>query len=307
MRSFLSAFSKPIVVVHFRESHSEKRFGLESAGASLKHDSLYNQPGFGAEVVREVQSCPFMTGQGLMPVSFIIFTMAGSRISHELNGGVLPGDYYAMAEQHTSHFGPDVLTLQSRSIYDTDQVEQRPPGNGSPSSDGGVVVSRPKAQFAGETDLEFYRRKQNVVAVRRVSGDRLVAIVEIVSQGNKSSQAVFRKFVDKAVELLSQDIHLLLIDLIPPTRRDPHGIHGAIWKELTDEDYEAPAAKPLTLAAYEAEMGVRTFVEAVAVGDALPEMPLFLRAGGHVPVDLESTYQSAWEAVPRRWRSVIEG
>jgi hypothetical protein len=54
-------------------------------------------------------------------------------------------------------------------------------------------------------------------------------------------------------------------------------------------------------------MGVRAFVEPVAVGDILPEMPLFLKAGGHVPVALESTYQSAWEAVPRRWRSVIEG
>jgi hypothetical protein len=41
--------------------------------------------------------------------------------------------------------------------------------------------------------------------------------------------------------------------------------------------------------------------------DALLEMPLFLKAGGHVPVALESTYQSAWEAVPRRWRSVIDG
>jgi hypothetical protein len=53
-------------------------------------------------------------------------------------------------------------------------------------------------------------------------------------------------------------------------------------------------------------MGVRAFVEPVAVGDALVEMPLFLRVGGHVAVPLESTYQSDWEAVPRRWRSAIE-
>jgi hypothetical protein len=37
------------------------------------------------------------------------------------------------------------------------------------------------------------------------------------------------------------------------------------------------------------------------------EMPLFLEPGGHVPFDVESTYQSAWQAVPWRWRSVIEG
>jgi Protein of unknown function (DUF4058) len=228
------------------------------------------------------------------------------QIKRLLNSGVLPPDHYAMAEQHTSHFGPDVLTLQSRSFGDHDRDEREPFGNGSRPNDSGVIVSRPKARLAGETDLEFYRRKQNVVAVRHVSGDRLVAIVEIVSPGNKSSQAAFRKFVDKAVDLLSQDIHLLILDLIPPTRRDPNGIHGAIWEALTDEEYTAPPGKGLTLAAYEAEMGVRAFVEPLAVGDALPEMPLFLKAGGHVPVALESTYQSAWEAVPRRWRSVIE-
>jgi hypothetical protein len=203
-------------------------------------------------------------------------------IARNLNSDTLSGDHYAMIEQHTSHFGPDVLTPQSNS----------------------VVAAEPDEP---ETDLEFYRRKQNVVAVRHVSGDRLVAIVEIVSAGNKSSQVVFRKFVDKAVDLLSQDIHLLILDLIPTTRRDPNGIHGAIWDALTGEDYSAPPAKPLTLAAYEAEMGVRAFVEPVAVGDILPEMPLFLKPGGHVPVALESTYQSAWEAVPRRWRSVIVG
>ena len=147
---------------------------------------------------------------------------------------------------------------------------------------------------------------KNLVAMRHVSGDRLVAIVEIVSLGNKSSQVAFRKLVEKAVELLSQDIHLLILDLVPPSCRDPNGIHGAIWEALTDEEYKAPAGKPLTMAAYEADMGVRAFVEAVAVGDVLPEMPVFLKAGEHVPVALESTYESAWEAVPLRWRSVIE-
>ncbi len=228
-------------------------------------------------------------------------------IARALNRGVLPRDYYAMAEQHTSHFGPDVLTLQSRLQEQGAQEEVEPITVRSPGTDGGVIIAAPKARLAGETDLEFYRRKQNVVAVRHVSGDRLVAIVEIVSPGNKSSRAVFRKFVNKAVELLSQDIHLLILDLIPPTRRDPNGIHGAIWEALTDEEYKAPPGKPLTLAAYEADAGVRAFVEQVAVGDVLPEMPLFLKAGGHVPVALESTYQSAWDAVPLRWRSVIEG
>jgi hypothetical protein len=216
------------------------------------------------------------------------------QIKRLLNSGVLPPDHYAMAEPHTSHFGPDVLALQSKVSHDRDDEARDSLGDGSRASDVGVIVSKPKARLVGETDLEFYRRKQNVVAVRHISGDRLVAIIAIVSPGNKSSQAAFRRFVDKAVELLTQDIHLLILDVIAPSRRDPNGIHGAIWEALTDEEYTAPAGKPLTLAAYEAEMGVRAFVESVAVGDALPEMPLFLKAGGHVSVALESIYESAW-------------
>jgi hypothetical protein len=149
--------------------------------------------------------------------------------------------------------------------------------------------------------------KQNVVAVRHVSGDRLLANVEIVCPGNKSSQAVLRKFVDTAVESLSKGIDLLILDLIPPTLRDPNGIHGAIWEALTSDEFKAPPGKPLTLAAYEAETSVAAYIEPVAVGDSQPKMPLFIRPGDYVSVNLESTYQSAWEAVPRRWRSVIEG
>ena len=76
--------------------------------------------------------------------------------------------------------------------------------------------------------------------------------------------------------MLSLEIHLLILDLIPRTRRDPNGIHGATWEALTDEEYKAPPGKPLTLAAYEADMGVRAFVEPMAVGNALLETPLFL-------------------------------
>jgi hypothetical protein len=32
-------------------------------------------------------------------------------IKRALNGGPLPGDYYALAEQHAAGFGPDLLTL----------------------------------------------------------------------------------------------------------------------------------------------------------------------------------------------------
>ena len=154
--------------------------------------------------------------------------------------------------------------------------------------------------------MEFYRRKQNAIAVRHVSGDRVVAMVEIVSPGNKDSRHSLRAFVEKAADLLDKQIHLLIVDLHPPGPRDPLGIHGAIWDEICGQRYEAPPGKPLTLAAYETNLGVRAYAVRFAVGEALTDMPLFLKPGAHVELPLEATYQSAFAAVPRRWRRVLE-
>ena len=79
-----------------------------------------------------------------------------------------------------------------------------------------------------------------------------MAVIEIVSAGNKSSKARFRKFVKKTCDFLDQGVHVLIIDLFPPTPRDPQGIHQAIWSEKYDGDFEFRADKTLTLASYRA-------------------------------------------------------
>ena len=222
-------------------------------------------------------------------------------IARALNRGVLPDDYYAMAEQHAAGFGPDVRTLQGD--RDDDEGPDPSPTNG----DGGVLLAPPRARLAAETDMEYYRRKASVVAVRHVSGDRIVAVVEVVSLGNKSSRHAIRSFLEKAAELLDRRIHLLILDLLPPGPRDPDGLHAAIWEEVTGQEVRGDPSRPLTLASYESALTVRAYVEPVAVGDELPEMPLFLVPGGHVAVPLEGIYRAAFDAVPRRWRRVLEG
>jgi hypothetical protein len=62
----------------------------------------------------------------------------------------------------------------------------------------------------------------------------------------------------------------------------------------------------LTLAAYSAGRVKTAYVEPVAVGDVLPDMPLFLDPESYVSLPLEATYQAAWRGVPRRWRPVLE-
>src|SRR5262245_29311963 len=120
-------------------------------------------------------------------------------IKRALNTGGLPDDRYAMVERLAAGLGPDVLT----------------------------PLDLPN-RITAQTDAEFYRRKKSSVAVRHVSDDRIVAMVEVVSPGNKAARNPFRSFVEKACALLEVGIHLLIVDPFPPTPRDPHGVHTAI-------------------------------------------------------------------------------
>jgi hypothetical protein len=115
----------------------------------------------------------------------------------------------------------------------------------------------------------------------------------------------FSQFVEKALQFIRSGIHFFFVDLFPPTTRDPQGLHAAIWSQMTEYDFQLPQGKPLTVASYSCGVTRQAFVEAVAVGDSLPTMPLFLQADRYVRVPLESTYQSAFDALPKRWRDEL--
>src|SRR6266567_6178426 len=84
-------------------------------------------------------------------------------------------------------------------------------------------------QIGGELG---YARLQRTVVVRHTSDDRIVATIEVLSTGNKSSRHALRSILDKSVAALDSGVHLLLIDVHPPGPRDPHGIHRALLNEI---------------------------------------------------------------------------
>jgi len=215
-------------------------------------------------------------------------------IRRALNRGLLPPDYYAMAEQHAGGFGPDVLALQGKV------------GRQEKGARTSTLVAPPKPTIRAESPTAFYRRKQAAVVVRHVSGDDVVAVVEIASRGNKSNRAAIEQFVEKACELFAARVHLLVADLHPPGRLDPGGLHGAIWQEWTSQGYEPPPGMLLTVASYEAAGDVVAYIEPAAVGCELRDAPLFLEPGGCVLVPMEATYRSAFDVMPWRWREVLE-
>jgi hypothetical protein len=218
-------------------------------------------------------------------------------LSRALNQGLLPPDHYALAEQITSLWEPDVLTLRG-------PTKGLPPEKNPPPGIA-LAVAPPKVRYRVKTEIERYAAKAKAIVIRHTSNHQIIAVMEIVSPGNKSSRQRLRAFVEKAEELLRAGIHLLIVDLFPPGPRDPQGMHKALWDEFIDNNFALPLDKPLTLAAYTGGPCPEAFIEPPAVGAPLLDMPLFLTPDVYILVPLEATYQSAWEAVPSFWRDVL--
>jgi hypothetical protein len=234
-----------------------------------------------------------------------------------LNSGLLPEGYYALGEQRSGDVSPDVLTRHA---------ETAPPGwtSETASDDTGMIAvaeQPPKVTLTLEaaTDAAFYIAKRRTLVIYHatgegrcapsadaVAGDRIVALIEILSPGNKHSQRTIGDFLDQVMAALRAGYHVMVIDLFPPGRCDPSGMHGAIWEDIPSEPGQALADCPLTLASYCARVPLTAYVEPVSVGCTLPDMPLFLTPDHSISLPLAETYMAAWHGVPQRWRRVIE-
>src|SRR5947209_3789469 len=145
-------------------------------------------------------------------------------IKRALKRGLLPKGYYLMAEQLGGDLGaPDVLTLQ--------QAGTAPEAEGLLTGTATLAEAPPAVHARATIARDPYARLQRSLVVRHTSGDRIVAMIEILSPGNKLSRHAIRSFPDKAVAALDGGVHLLLVDVHPPGPRDPHGIHAAVLNE----------------------------------------------------------------------------
>jgi hypothetical protein len=194
-------------------------------------------------------------------------------LRNALNAGLLPPDYFAMVEQKAGPPEPDAITIE--------------------------------LTLPASSEAEGYARKANRITVRHPRAG-VVAVVEIVSPGDKDSRQALRNFTHRVVNFLKAGVHLLIVDLFPPGPRDPQGIHPLIWAHKSDEPFRLPLDKPLTMAAYTAGTELAAYIEPVAVGDPLLDMPVFLTADAYVACPLEAAYQTAWEQFPAPLRRPLE-
>src|SRR5207244_2502132 len=145
-----------------------------------------------------------------------------SEIARSVNQGLSGTNYYALAEQITGDMGPDVLTLQRPleppPAAKARGAKSRRGGNGG---SGALATKPPKMKFRiSEEPAWFAVKKKKAVTIRHVSEPRVVAVLEIVSPGNKVGKAAFASFIRKVQDLIAAGVHLSLVDLFPPTPRD---------------------------------------------------------------------------------------
>ena len=223
-------------------------------------------------------------------------------IRTSLNNGLLPPGYYAAAEQVVGGPSPDVVTLDAWQPDDNEDGDRFPD-----SFAGGVALadSPPAVQYRIQLERDAFVTKANRIAIRHLTNDRLVAVIEIVSAGNKSSVSALEALSRKVRTLMSEHVHLLIIDLIRSGKNCPDGLPTYLSFSNFNATPNITEDKPFTLTAVRSGETYEAFVETIGVGDTLTDMPLFLNDSQYIPLPLEQTYESAWQGVPLPWKQKL--
>ncbi|MBI1927235.1 DUF4058 family protein [Candidatus Poribacteria bacterium] len=122
-----------------------------------------------------------------------------------------------------------------------------------------------------------------------------VGVIEIVSPANKDRPQSREIFVSKCLSILSQGIALVIVDIV--TSRS-FNFHNAIVRKLQSKKKCGSPETPLYCSAYryvsdQKASAIELWWYGLAVGDVLPEVPLYISSEIAVPVRLEQTYVSA--------------
>jgi hypothetical protein len=161
-------------------------------------------------------------------------------------------------------------------------------------ADDGVVIVQPGLASDVVLMPAVFPDEIEVQIIQRSGGPTLVAAIELISPRNKDRPEARRAFAAKCVAYLQLGIGLLIIDVVTERRAN---LHDELIQLLEQEAaYRFPghsllysvAYRPLRTESAGDQIEIRPV--ALGLGETLPTMPLALRDGPLVLVDLEATY-----------------
>ena len=147
------------------------------------------------------------------------------------------------------------------------------------------------ALFADAIEVEIRERR---------AGRPIVGVIELVSPANKDRPAACDSFVAKAVAYLRNGIGVVFIDIV--TERHAN-LHNQLMEAIGGENPQRMPDTPIYVSGYrpvhrrESHANeIEVWPYAAVVGQPVPAVPLGLRGGPVVLLDLENTYTAAIEA-----------
>ena len=191
-------------------------------------------------------------------------------LSSQLNS-LLPEGYFAEANVQ---FGIeiDVAAFEERgSAWQTKSDWVPPP----PQSSHSVELS------GGLVEIGIFSRS---------GGPQLAGAIELVSPANKDRPAHRDALVSKCATYLQAGVGLVLVDVVTERSCDFHrDLLARLGTEVPESDSLAASAyRPVER---EGKTALDVWYEPLSIGRPLPTLPLWLRGGYCLPVELEATYE----------------
>jgi hypothetical protein len=130
-----------------------------------------------------------------------------------------------------------------------------------------------------------------VLVSDREGGPVLVAAIELVSPANKDHPEHRDAFISKCAAYLQQSVGLMVVDVVTSRQGS---LHTDLLARLSSSGGVSSGSDLYAVAYRLAERAdgpsLDIWQEPLALGGRLPTMPLWLRGGLCLPVDLEGTY-----------------
>ena len=139
-----------------------------------------------------------------------------------------------------------------------------------------------------------------VQVIRRPGGARLRAAVELVSPSNKDRPGSRRAFVINCASYLGQGVSVAIVDVVTERLANLHADLLRLLEVSGDLPWQSPTNLYAVAYRVAGANGVRSldiWSESLALGRALPTLPLWLEADVSMPLRLEESYQAACKSL----------
>jgi hypothetical protein len=207
------------------------------------------------------------------------------KIMESLNA-FLPEDYYAEANVR---FGIEIDVASYKG------ADGRPGGS---AHEAAVLTAWTVPSPAMTVPLPMLQDEIELLIYRQFGGPQLRGAIELVSPANKDRPRHRDAFASKCATLLHKGIGVMIVDIVTEYRATLHktllsrlGVAAMVGSEshLYSASYH-PVER-------DGQPNLDIWHEPMTVGSPLVTMPLFLKDGPHVPVDLATTYQNSLVAL----------